>query len=141
MWTKAFRKSLISGIYQTIFRQSLEGLEKSVNWDVIVDEYSTSEIEVKKDDLEKVFVYVDKNFDSYITSIQKYSKNWNRTFDVIKACLVALIVEIEYKKDSNESIETTVVGKYIRLAQDFAGGDNPGLVHAIGSKLVTEYSA
>lgn len=139
MWTKPFRKSLISGVYENIFRTSLEGIATDIDWHMIAEEYSNDEQSVNVDDLSKVYEHIQSEHDKYVLSIKKYSKHWDRTYDIIKACLIVFLGELEYTKKTTGSYEQNLVGKYIRLAQDFAGGENPALVHAIASKLLNEY--
>ena len=138
LWTKAFRRSFISAVYVDIFADSVEGLSKEPEWSVIVSEFSTEEDTLKQVEVIEIFEYYQAHREESLALIRKYMNSWDKTYDLIKACLVCLVVEIKYLQRTDRPVPANLVGKYIRLAQDFAGGDNPGLVHAVGSKIMLE---
>ena len=138
LWTKAFRRSLISALYVDIFADSVEGLPKEPNWAVIVSEFSTDQETLRQVEVIEMFEYYQAHRIEFLDLVKKYMNSWNKTYDLIKACLVALVIEIKYLQRTDRAVPANLVGKYIRLAQDFAGGDNPGLVHAVGSKIMLE---
>ena len=138
LWTKAFRRSLISALYVDIFADSVEGLPKEPNWTVIVSEFSTDQETLRQVEVIEMFEYYQAHRIESLDLVKKYMNSWNKTYDLIKACLVALVIEIKYLQRTDRAVPANLVGKYIRLAQDFAGGDNPGLVHAVGSKIMLE---
>ena len=138
LWTKAFRRSLISALYVDIFADSVEGLPKEPNWTVIVSEFSTDQETLRQVEVIEMFEYYQAHRIEFLDLVKKYMNSWNKTYDLIKACLVALVIEIKYLQRTDRAVPANLVGKYIRLAQDFAGGDNPGLVHAVGSKIMLE---
>jgi transcription termination factor NusB len=141
MWSKTFRKSLISAIYEDLFSESLDQFDHNEpSWSQIIEENETQENPLILDNLVEVFVFYKNNKSEIIDTIQPLMTTWHKTFDLVKACLVCFCVEVQYTQEQSQEIDTGIVGKYIRLTQSFAGGENPALVHAVTSKLLLHYT-
>jgi transcription termination factor NusB len=141
MWTKAFRKSLISAIYEDLFSESLESfVHDEPSWFQIIEENESSDDPMSLQDLMDVFDFYRTHKSSIISTIKPLMTTWHKTFDLVKACLVCFCVEVMYTKENNQKLDDGIVGKYIRLTQSFAGGENPALVHAVTSKLMQHYA-
>lgn len=139
MWTKVFRKALISVVYQDIFSISIEGLNKNdFDLDLVISEYSTQDTPILIDEIKEVLDFYNQDNNYYSEIVKKYLNKWDKTYDLIKATLVVFTLELLYAKEHNIYIQGNLVGKYVRLAQDFVGGDNPGLVHAVASKIFAD---
>ena len=132
MWSKNFRKCLIGAVYQNLFWESFNNSDYSPDWSMIINENHNTDDTFTKENLIEVYnVFLSKKL-SYIENIMKYVNKWDKTFDLIKACLIVFLVEDEINTDP----ENKLVGHYIKFAQDFAGGENPALVHAVISKIL-----
>jgi transcription termination factor NusB len=135
MWTKSFRKCLVGAIYQNLFWETFSGVMYVPNWQILVDELSKEGDEISVEDLENGYQkYLDsKEHSSKI--LHSYISKWDKTFDIMKAALYCFI--IEYSERKNEP-DLHLLGQYIKYAQDFAGGENPSLIHAIMSRMIEE---
>jgi transcription termination factor NusB len=134
MWSKNFRKCLIGAVYQNLFWDSLNSTQYSPDWSILVDQNKNIEESIVEEDLSSMYdLFVTKKT-FYIDTITKHVNKWDKTFDLIKACLIVFIIENEVNTDK----EAKLVGHYIKFAQDFAGGENPALVHAVISKILEE---
>ncbi|MBC7472015.1 MAG: hypothetical protein H7196_01990 [candidate division SR1 bacterium] len=134
MWPKNFRKCVIASVYQNLFWDSFNGSEYIPDWTVLINEIKNEDIEFTESDLIKVYNIYLSNKEIYIDQIIKHINKWDKTFDIIKACLIVFLLE----SNLNEDKEAKLVGHYIKFAQDFAGGENPALVHAVISKMIEE---
>lgn len=141
MWSKAFRKSLISAIYEDLFSESLDEFSHlEPSWLAIIEEYETAENPLEVEKLVETFVFYKTHKTDIIDTIQPFMTTWHKTFDLVKACLVCFCVEVMLSKTNNNELDPGVIGKYIRITQSFAGGENPSLVHAVTSKLLEFYN-
>jgi transcription termination factor NusB len=135
-WTKLLRKSLVSAIYSDFVLTAVDSNNFSPDWEAILLEIKNETDIINIDEISDIFENYKDNKDRIIEILKKHANNWEITFDIVKSCLIVLQLEIEYYKNSSAEVPSGVVGKYVRLAQEFAGGDNPGLVHAVGVKLL-----
>lgn len=134
MWSKNFRKCIIASVYQNLFWDSFNGSQYTLDWTGLINENKTENIEFTEKDLFKIYTIFLSNKENYINKITKYVNKWDKTFDIIKACLIVFLLEHELNQDN----DARLVGHYIKFAQDFAGGENPALVHAVISKMIEE---
>jgi transcription termination factor NusB len=134
MWSKNFRKCIIGSVYQNLFWESFNNSQYKPDWENLLDQNKDDDTIILKDDLSSVYSLFISKKDTYINKITKYVNKWDKTFDLIKACLIVFLIENELNIDKNSKL----VGHYIKFAQDFAGGENPALVHAVISKVLEE---
>ena len=75
--------------------------------------------------------------DIYWKNIKKNLKDTKKTYMVVQACLYCYILEKEFieKEILQRDSVKYLVGKYIKLSQNFIGDDNVSLVHAVLIKL------
>ena len=139
MWTKNFRRALISAVYQDIFTTALDEVGVSIiDLKGICNEYSSTETPLVQSELEGVFDVYRSKTASYTERIKSKLTSWDKTYPLIKATLISFALEIDLAAENTVELEPNIVNKYVRLAQEFAGGDNPGLVHAVASKIFDE---
>ena len=136
MWSKNFRKCVIGAVYQNLFWCSFNGNTYTPDWTMLMNEHKNSEDIFTVEDLDLAYQDFVSNKDTYITNITEYVSKWDKTFDLVKACLIVFLIE----KNADPSPESKLVGHYIKFAQDFAGGENPALVHAVISKILEDKS-
>lgn len=139
MWDKKFRIAVFSLLYEILFT-GLDVSEFSAK--SITDEYR---VEVKalnnvfEDlDLDKVFAKIlvfFENCDEYETKVKESTKNWDKTFLTVKACLFTFCIEID-EIDILSINDNQIVNSYLRLSQDYLGQENVPLVHAVVLKLL-----
>jgi transcription termination factor NusB len=135
-WSKNFRKCIIGAVYQNIFWESFNNSEYIPEWSMLMTENHNNEDTFTEEQLSEVYdIFLSKKA-ICIEKITKYVSKWDKTFDLIKACLIVFLIEDELNTD----VENKLVGHYIKFAQDFAGGENPALVHAVISKVLEENS-
>lgn len=136
MWSKNFRKCIIGAVYQNLFWESFNNSEYKAEWSMLLAEHHKEDDHFDETDLQLVYdTFLSKKV-SYIERITKYVNKWDKTFDLVKASLIVFLIE----HDQNTDPENKLVGHYIKFAQDFAGGENPALVHAVISKVLEEKS-
>jgi transcription termination factor NusB len=136
MWSKNFRKCLIGAIYQNLFWASFNETEYKPEWESLMAENYNQEIDKFKDqDLQKAYNVFLTNKADFTTNLKSFANQWERTFDLIQACLFAFETEYLISQLPPEE-KNKMIGSYIKFAQDFAGGDNPALVHAVMSRVV-----
>jgi transcription termination factor NusB len=136
MWSKNFRKCLIGAIYQNLFWASFNETEYKPEWESLMAENYNQEIDKFKDqDLQKAYNVFLTNKADFTKNLKSFANQWERTFDLIQACLYAFETEYLISQLPPEE-KNKMIGSYIKFAQDFAGGDNPALVHAVMSRVV-----
>jgi|GEM_PF-7056301 len=79
--------------------------------------------------------------------------NWNQTYTIVKAILLTCLTEIKSVETTNEkettqtvnsqsphldSIYNQLVGKYLRLAQDYANSQSVSVIHAVLAKVLKQ---
>lgn len=138
VWTKAFRRSLISALYVDIFSDSVAEASIEPNWQVIVHEFSTPEETPQLVQVKEMYDFYQENRNQLLEIVKKHLVSWEKTYDLTKACFVGLVIEITQLQNSDRPVPSNLVNKYIRLAEEFAGGENPGLMHAVGTKIMEE---
>jgi transcription termination factor NusB len=136
-WSKRFRKILISGIYQHLLWTGIATPAYVPNWETIILEHSSDDETITMDALEEEYQYFLSHEREYLEILQKYIKKWNMTFDIIKAILYVFLIEKQSLAQANEAEIKRITSIYIKFAQDFAGGENPGLVHAVISNILS----
>jgi transcription termination factor NusB len=134
MWSKNFRKCIIGSVYQNLFWDSFNSNQYDPDWTTLVDQNKNDEDIISQEDLSKVYSLFLGKKSLYIDQITKYINKWDKTFDLIKACLIVFLIENEINTDDDAKL----VGHYIKFAQDYAGGENPALVHAVISKILED---
>lgn len=134
MWSKNFRKCIIGVVYQNLFWESFNNSEYVPDWPILLAQHHNDEDTFNESDLQSIYSTFLSQKSYYIERITKYVNKWDKTFDLIKACLIVFLIE----HDQNTDPENKLVGHYIKFAQDFAGGENPALVHAVISKVLEE---
>jgi transcription termination factor NusB len=139
MWSKSFRYTLFTGIYQHLFWKNEFGLDQlDVDWSVITA--ISQEVLTQNEQVQAIQI-----FDTYLENREVYESilkpllnSWDKTFDIVKAALFTGVLElIDIQNEPQEILEKSV-GKYIHLTQDMIGGKNPALVHAVLSKVLEE---
>lgn len=100
-----------------------------------------AEIFLEDDDyIKKVDEILEKFFlekDVYWKAIEQNLKDTKKTYMLVQACLYSYILEknfIEEETTQKKSVKY-LVGKYIKLSQNFIGDDNVSLVHAVLIKI------
>lgn len=111
-----------------------ESNQYTLNWDFIIENISKPEAKLEISSLREFYETFLVSESEYSVSLQKYLKNWNRTFPDVKACLYTFLLERDSLIKKSENV-SDVVTKYVHLAEDLIGGKNVGLVHAVISKL------
>jgi transcription termination factor NusB len=136
MWSKNFRKCLIGAIYQNLFWASFNETEYKPEWESLMAENYNSEVDkFKAPDLQRAYKVFLANKADFTDNLKSFANQWERTFDLIQACLFAFETEYFISELPSEE-KNKMIGSYIKFAQDFAGGDNPALVHAVMSRVV-----
>jgi transcription termination factor NusB len=136
MWSKGFRKCIICAVYQQLFWESFNNTSYKPNWEMIASQNKKDDDVFTDSDLDNTFSVFTNNKPIFVEKITQYINKWDKTFDIVKACLLVFLMELDAKPDDN----TKVVGNYIKFAQEFAGGENPSLVHAVISKILEDKS-
>jgi transcription termination factor NusB len=131
-WSKNFRKCIIGSVYQNLFWDSFNNNHYTPDWEMIIDQNRNVEDVISIEELASVYDLFLSRKPIYIEQITQYVNKWDKTFDLVKACLIVFLIENEINTDK----EAKLVGHYIKFAQDFAGGENPALVHAVISKVL-----
>jgi transcription termination factor NusB len=135
MWTKSFRKCLIGAIYQHLFWKSFSEVEYTPNWEDLSKVVYKEDETISITDLESVFQTFLSKKEEYSVVLHKYITRWDKTFDIMKAALFCFMIEYAERKSEDD---LHILGVYIKFAQDYAGGENPALIHAIISKMIEE---
>ncbi len=138
MWSNSTRKVLISAVYEYLFWEKLEVRNDfEVEWDSLFNEHNKDNESISIAELSALLDNFITNKDSYCTKIQKYINDWSKTYDLIKAVLITLVIELEI---ANPQEPEKLISKYIRISQNLVGGENPSLVHAVSSRIITDYT-
>ncbi len=133
MWNKQFRKALIAAIYQHLFWSGFTKTHVDPNWQQICSEIFKEDQPYSEKELQSTYeLFIEKEV-YYTNLLQQYVSKWDKTFDIIKACFYCFLIELGERKNEPD---LKLVGTYIKFGQDFAGGDNPGLVHAVLSNIL-----
>jgi transcription termination factor NusB len=135
MWTKSFRKCLIGAIYQHLFWKSFSEVEYTPNWEDLSKVVYKEDETISITDLESAFQTFLSKKEEYSLVLHKYITRWDKTFDIMKAALFCFMIEYAERK---AEADLHILGVYIKFAQDYAGGENPALIHAIISKMIEE---
>jgi transcription termination factor NusB len=135
MWTKHFRKSIIAAIYQNLFWQSLSGSVYIPDWENVTKEVYTEDEVVSIKELQACYNRFITSKETSTSLLQEYITKWDKTFDIVKAALFCFLLEYSDRKNEDD---LHILGNYIKFAQDFAGGENPGLIHAVMSKMIED---
>jgi hypothetical protein len=81
------------------------------------------------------------NKDNYWQKICQNLKDTKKTYTTVSTCLYTYLLEKDYidsqflAEEISTQIKQNLIGKYIKLAQDFIGDENVSLVHAVLIKL------
>ncbi|MEM1311979.1 MAG: hypothetical protein AAGF07_00770 [Patescibacteria group bacterium] len=138
MWDKLVRLSVFTAIYDKLFWEDYDALEtRAVDWSFIFENLPP-ESNLDASNLNSYIEYFDKKKEEYQEVLSKYLKNWDRTFLIIKACLYTYLIERDLVLDSEANKQEflkALVTRYIRLSENYVGGQNVGLVHAVMSKI------
>jgi transcription termination factor NusB len=135
MWTKSFRKCLIGAIYQHLFWKSFSEVDYTPNWDDLTKVVYKEDETISVTDLENAFQTFLSKKEEFSVVLHKYITRWDKTFDIMKAALFCFMIEYVERKGEDD---LHILGVYIKFAQDYAGGENPALIHAIISKMIEE---
>jgi transcription termination factor NusB len=135
MWTKSFRKCLIGAIYQHLFWKSFSEVDYTPNWEDLTKVVYKEDEAISIVDLESAFQTFLTKKEEYSVVLHKYITRWDKTFDIMKAALFCFMIEYAERKGEDD---LHILGVYIKFAQDYAGGENPALIHAIISKMIEE---
>lgn len=131
---------MFTAIYQKLFRLSLTEGEPVFEWALVFDSLKLGDgLELPDiSDLDFSFASVLEKEDKFKALLNKYLQDWGRTYDIVKAILLTYLQELAELKESNkiEVLAQDLVGSYVRLAQDYIGGENTSLVHAVASNIL-----
>ena len=136
MWIKQDRQALSLAIYMHLFR-SEAGMDFALDGDsieLIEGVVNRDEAAVNKKDLAKFFdIYTDNSI-NYTKLIIPHMNNWEKTYEIVKAVIYCYIIErVDLEEQGIEA--ENLIGKYVKLTQDWVAGGNTGLVHAVLAKL------
>ena len=138
MFTKELRFCLFCMIYEN---QLLPDINSDViDYDAILEsiltEYKSFLGEnVKAEDLQTHYEMYLKNQTKYENILKVHLPNWDKTFDILKAVLLAFQVE---KKALKKFDRDEFVVSYIKFAEDYCVSSTVKMIHAVLSKVVDE---
>jgi transcription termination factor NusB len=138
MWDKKFRIAVFLLLYNILFKSiSLDDfISKSATQEFKSELFALSDIYIDQD-LDKVFTQILLFYElenEFSTKIKASIKSWDKTFEIIKACLFTFCLEIRnISKLDQEKFK--IVNTYLRLSQDYLGQENVPLIHAIILKI------
>ncbi len=152
MWTKNFAICLFSAVYQNIFSQDSknfidlkEDSQIVFDWLVVLDTLNLSQDLPNTDLLQDSLIKIVQNKAKFENILQKYLSDSKKTYKIVKAILFTFLQELEEIKKPKEEIPTTLLEyyqpmakKYVRIAQDYVGGENASLVHAVTIKIIQD---
>ncbi len=140
MWEKNFRVALFTAVYQKLFQSDFVDAGIAWNWEIVLNNLKVEEASKmpKVQDLSCRLEDLGTNQEKYQNLLQKYLQSWDRTYDIVKAILLTYLQELSEMKESGslEVNSNEIVSKYIRLTQEYIGGENTALVHAVASNIL-----
>lgn len=165
MWDKSTRKVIFLYLYNLLFWDNFDVLEnpdakdktgliekpenfgENININSLVNLPQIDEIF----SLDADFKLVSKEFVlqklhqfkanqiNFETQLKDSLSNWSQTYTIVKAILFTFILENE--SIAPEAKETTLIGKYLRLSQEYGNSQSVAVIHAVLAKfLKTENS-
>jgi transcription termination factor NusB len=136
MWDKYFRLCLFMAVYQELFAEEL-GADLGLEWDFILETVENPQDRPSSKELAKSMASLRLKREQYELLLKKYLHSWERTYETVKAMLLTFLEELSKLREVEEKSELIeLVGKYVRLTQDYIGGENTALVHAVASNIV-----
>lgn len=151
MWEKNFRIVTFAAIYEAIYWAHEEGnthdsidnhttatqqQRSHIDIEAIAESYS---ITLNEEDIAKMLELVEKfqnKQDQLYSVLEQYTTAWNKTYDLVKAIMCTALIELEELSPTlSPEQKKLIVNKYVRIAQDMIGGNNPNLVFAIIGKI------
>lgn len=99
----------------------------------------------------------EKNKQEFETQLQSALSSWSQTYSIVKAILFTFLTEVKsitkkdviLEVDTNKSTElepevseiendihTQLIGKYLRLAQDYGNSQSVSVIHAVLAKIL-----
>jgi transcription termination factor NusB len=149
VWDKPTRLSIFSAIYEILFwrsqgfelKQEISIVRKDLSWSFIFENLKFE----SKPDINSLDLIIDSFYKSegeYTILLSKYLNSWDKTYSIVKACLFTFLLELNSTKELNNSQDISgyyreIITRYIRLSEDYIGGQNVGLVHAVLSKIIS----
>jgi hypothetical protein len=161
MWEKDFRKLIFYIVYQALFlnwnlefwqnldfdekldlieknKQIIDSTKSQKNDLILINYLTKPDSSVAVDKILNDFLL---KKDDYWQKICQNLKDTKKTYTAVSTCLYTYLLEKDFIDTQflTEEIATenkqNLIGKYIKLAQDFIGDENVSLVHAILIKL------
>lgn len=123
-------------VYQELFAEEL-GADLGLEWDFILETVENPQDRPSSKELAKSMASLRLKREQYELLLKKYLHSWERTYETVKAMLLTFLEELSKLREVEEKSELIeLVGKYVRLTQDYIGGENTALVHAVASNIV-----
>lgn len=139
MWSKEERDFSFFYIYNHLFKLDFsKGFrqETSIKYDsnqIHNFAFTKSEFyEIKSSFKKLIQTEFTQNLDIFIRKFKPYLKNWNNTYLLVKAILLACLLEKKITGLENEKL----IPKYIRLCQNYGDHKSVSVVHAVLYKLL-----
>jgi len=135
MWSKGLRVVPFAAIYEAIYWADQFSLD-IFDLDEVQASYN---VELEDKEKAKVLESIKKfqdNKEKYFATISQHTSNWEKTYDLIKAVMSTSLIEYDDIKDTTTTEQRKkIVNKYVQIAQDMVGGNNPNLVFAIVGRM------
>jgi len=132
-WDLPVRTALFFAIYTHVFLHRTD-IIKDAEWDFIQLFLPESQSHFSKEEVDVSYQSFLSKEGLYQKELQQFLHDWQKTYDLVKALFFTLLTELDLYQDSSVD-HKNLFNRYLRLAQDYIGGENVGLVHAIMIKL------
>lgn len=138
MWSKNFRICLFNAVYQELFTKGLTDSNLSFDWTLVFDTIENQAELPDIQNLDRSLEFLKENQTKYESILQKYLSNWNKTYSIVRAIMLCFLQEVsEAQAISKTDLEVVeIISKYIKLTEEYVGGENTALVHAITSNIL-----
>ncbi len=135
MWTKKYRNSLISLVYQKLINTYDPDNFLLITEEFWLDDgYSSLDKKVELN-LKKDLKNIHSKYLESISRLEKYLQNWNKTYPLSQAVLLTFLYEVDMLKEGFTEQRTALINKYVKFCQSYIDRQNASLIHAILVKL------
>jgi transcription termination factor NusB len=128
-----FDSDYLTKISKTIFLEHADYFDSDI--DLKLEKYSEEQIS----EAVELINYFISDFDNLKNQLVVHLKNWNNTFDIIKAILFCFVLEYQkviQNQQENKEVVVALIASYIQLSEDLTVAGNVKLVHAVLAKIV-----
>ena len=156
MWDKPTRKVIFLYLYNLLFWDNFDILEnpdtkdktslietpENININSLVNLPEIDDIVsldgdfklVSKDFVLEKLHHFKTNQADFETQLKDSLSNWGQTYTIVKAILFTFI--LENQSIAPEAKDTTLIGKYLRLAQEYGNSQSVAVIHAVLAKFL-----